>query len=479
LYLSNTSREIAMTHDGICLLSAAEMARAIRGRSVSAVELVDAVLSRIDELNPVLNAYCTMLADSARETARCADERIASGSKIGPLHGVPISIKDNVFVKDSRTTFGSRLHENNVTTEDAPVTARLRQAGAIILGRTNSPEFGWKGVTDNRVFGVTRNPWNLELTPGGSSGGGSAAVAAGLGPIAIGTDGGGSLRIPASFCGLVGHKPSYGRVATWPGISVGSLRHIGGMTRTVEDSALLLNVIAGPDERDPESLPASDVDYLVEIERGIEQVRIAFSSDLGFATVDPEVARLCQQSAMRLADAGATVEQIELKCDDPYECWRVFFYGATAARLGRIVEQQGHLLDPGLRSCVEDALKLRGLDFTDALTQRNEFWHRIRHVFESFDVLVTPTLPVLPFPVGQDNADPFPHQEQSDLQWTQFTYPFNLTGQPAVSVPCGWTEANLPVGLQIVGRRFDDALVLRVARAFEQIQPWRDRWPEP
>ncbi|MBP88128.1 MAG: amidase [Planctomycetaceae bacterium] len=468
-----------MAHEGICFLSATEMARAIREQSVSVVELVDAVLGRIEEFNPKLNAYCTLMADSARETARHADEGIASGTELGPLHGVPISIKDNLYVKNSRTTFGSKLNENDVTAEDAPITERLRRAGAIILGRTNTPEFGWKGVTDNRVFGITRNPWNPELTPGGSSGGGAAAVAVGLGPVAIGTDGGGSLRIPASFCGLVGHKPSYGRVPTWPGVSVGSLRHVGGMTRTVEDSALLLNVIAGPDERDPESLPASDVDYLVEIDRGIEQVRIAFSPDLGFATVDPEVAHLCEQSAMRLSEAGAAVEQVELDWDDPYECWRVFFYGASAARLGRIVEEQGHLLDPGLRACVEDALKLRGLDYSDALTRRNEYWHRIRRVFESFDLLITPTLSVPPFAVGQDNADPFPHQEQGDLQWTQFTYAFNLTGQPAASVPCGWTESNLPVGLQIVGRRFDDALVLRAARAFEQIQPWRDRWPEP
>jgi aspartyl-tRNA(Asn)/glutamyl-tRNA(Gln) amidotransferase subunit A len=467
-----------MAPEKICFLSAAEMAHGIRERSFSVVELVDAVLARIEEQNSKLNAYCTMLADSARETAQQADERIASGDEVGPLHGVPISIKDNLYVKDSRTTSGSKLHEHDVTTEDAPIIERLRRAGAIILGRTNTPEFGWKGVTDNRVFGITRNPWNFELTPGGSSGGGSAAVAAGLGPIAIGTDGGGSLRIPASFCGLVGHKPSYGRVATWPGVSVGSLRHIGGMTRTVEDSALLLNVIAGPDERDPDSLPAADVDYLVEIERGIEQVRIAYSPDLGFATVDPEVARLCEQSAMRFSETGAVVEQVELDWSDPYECWRVFFYGASAARLGRIVEAQGHLLDPGLRACVEDALKLRGLDYSDALTQRNEFWHRVRRVFESFDLLITPTLPVPPFAVGQDNADPFPGQQQGELQWTQFTYPFNLTGQPATSVPCGWTAANLPVGLQIVGRRFDDALVLRAARAFEQVQPWRDRWPD-
>jgi aspartyl-tRNA(Asn)/glutamyl-tRNA(Gln) amidotransferase subunit A len=462
----------------LCMMSAVEMAHAIRTRDVSTQALIDTVLARIDQLNPRLNAYCTLMADKAREAACQADADLAAGIEVGPLHGVPVSIKDNLYVKDSRTTFGSKLHENDITREDCPLVERLRKAGAIIVGRTNSPEFGWKGVTDNRVFGITRNPWNTDLTPGGSSGGGSAAVASGLSPIGIGTDGGGSLRIPAAFCGLVGHKPSYGRVATWPGVSVGSLRHIGGMTRTVEDSALLLDVIAGPDDRDPESLPVSNVSYVSEIERGIEGVRVAWSSDLGYATVDPEVARLCEQSAMRLSEAGAIVEQVDLDWNDPYDSWRVFFYGAAAARLGRIVGEQGHLLDPGLRACVEDAVKMTGLDYSDALTARNEFWHNVRRVYESFDLLLTPTLPVPPFAVGQDNADPFPGQDFGELQWVQFTYPFNLTGQPACSVPAGWTETGLPVGLQTVGRRFDDALVLRAARAFEQVQPWHDRWPE-
>lgn len=467
-----------MAQSEFCFMSAVEIARAVRERAVSVQDLIDQVLARIEQVNPRLNAYCTVMADEAREAARRADADLAAGIDVGPLHGVPVSIKDNLYVKDSRTTFGSKLQENDVTREDCPLVERLRQAGAIITGRTNSPEFGWKGVTDNRVFGITRNPWNPDLTPGGSSGGGSAAVAAGLGPIGIGTDGGGSLRIPAAFCGLVGHKPSYGRVPTWPGVSVGSLRHIGGMTRTVEDTALLLDLISGPDDRDPESLPASNVNYLSEIERGIEQVRIAWSTHLGYAAVDPEVARLCEQSAMRLTEAGAIVERIDLDWNDPYDSWRVFFYGAAAARLGRVVDEQGHLLDPGLRACVEDAVNMTGLDISDALTQRNEFWHKVRRVYESFDLLITPTLPVPPFPVGQNNADPFPGQEFGELQWVQFTYPFNMTGQPACSVPGGWTNTGLPVGLQIIGRRFDDALVLRAARALEQIQPWRDRWPE-
>lgn len=466
-----------MSDHRLCLLSASEMVRAVRNHDVSPVELLDAVIAQIERLNPVLNAYCTLHLDTARDAAREAETAVMSGKPLGPLHGVPVSIKDNVYVKDSRTTFGSKLLADSFTHEDAPLVERLRSAGAIIIGRTNSPEFGWKGVTDNLLFGITRNPWNTDLTPGGSSGGGSAAVAAGMGPIGIGTDGGGSLRIPASFCGLVGLKPSYGRVPTWPGVSVGSLRHLGGMTRTVEDSALLLDVIAGPDDRDPDSLPESDMSMLSAIEAGIEGLRVAYSPDLGYATVDPEVAALCEQTALKLADCGASVQRIELDWKDPYDCWRVFFYGAAAARLGRTLESEGHHLDPGLRACVEEGMHLTGLDYADALNARNEFWHTVRCAFESYDLLITPTLAVPPFRVGQNNAAPFPGQPQRDLQWTQFTYPFNLTGQPAASVPAGWTESGLPVGLQIIGRRFADHTVLQTARAIEQLQPWNDRWP--
>ena len=467
-----------MNEEELCYLSAVELATAIRDKVVSPVEAVRTVLDRIERLNPAINAYCTLMADEARLGAKRAEAAVMSGEPLGPLHGVPVSIKDIVYVKGVRTTCGSKLLEHFVPRVDAPVVERLRKAGAILVGRTNTPEFGWKGVTDNRVFGITRNPWNLDLTPGGSSGGASAAVAAGMGPIGIGTDGGGSVRIPASFCGLVGHKPSLGRVAHYPGISVGSLRHVGPITRTVGDAALTLNVIAGPDERDPTSLPRCDVDYVADMRRGIDGLRIAYSADLGFAQVDPEVARLCRRAAMKLSETGAVVEQVELDWVDPHPCWTVLFYGGIAARLDGDFAEQGHLLDPGLRRSVEQGLRLRGLDLTGALVARDELWQTVARLMARFDLLVTPALAVAPFPVGLDNADPLPGQQSRQLQWTPFTYPFNLTGQPAASVPCGWTESNLPVGLQIVGRRFDDAAVLRAAAAWEQIQPWTDRRPD-
>ena len=466
-----------MDVEDICFLSASEIAAAVREKELSPIEMTRAVLERIDRLNPRLNAFCTMMSGAAIDAAKLAEEQVNRGETLGDLHGVPVSVKDNLYIQGERTTFGSQLLEHQVTDADAPSIERLKKAGAILIGRTNSPEFGWKGVCDNLVFGTTRNPWNLDLTPGGSSGGASAAVASGLGPIGIGTDGGGSLRIPASFCGLVGHKASFGRVPTWPGVSVGDLRHIGGITRTVTDSALLLNVLAGPDERDHGSLPATDTDYLAEIERGVNDVRIAYSGDLGYATTHAEVAQLCATATAALSDAGAIVENIELDWQDPHACWSVFFYGASGARLGHELEQNGHLLDPGLRRCVEQAVKMTSADLTQAMADREAFWQQVRKLFETCDLLITPTLAVPPFAIGQDNADSLTGEPQGDLQWTQFTYPFNLTGQPACSVPAGWTEDGLPVGLQIVGPRFGDALVLRAARALEQLRPWKDRWP--
>ena len=473
-----------MRNDEICYLSAVELVSAIRAKDLSPVEITEAVLERIERLNPVLNAFCTSMADEARAAARRAEEAVVHGEELGPLHGVPVSIKDNLYVKGVRTTFGSKLLEHNVTAEDAPIIERLRAAGAVLIGRTNSPEFGWKGATDNRVFGITRNPWNLDLTPGGSSGGASAAVAAGMGPVGIGTDGGGSVRIPAAFCGLVGLKPSFGRVPNYPATAVDSLRHTGPLTRTVSDAALVLNVLAGPDERDPNSLPTTERDFLSELSRGVEGLRIAYSPDLGDAQVEPEVARLCEQAVIRFTEANATVEKIDLGWGDPYECWRVFFYGGLAATLEDKLADQGDLLDPDLRKIAEEGLKLRGVDYVNAQLQRNRYWHKVRLVYDTYDLLITPSLSVPPFSVSQNDADPLPGQEPRALLWSPFTYPFNLTGQPAASVPCGWTapgaagDFQLPVGLQIVGRRFDDWTVLQAARALEQIQPWADRHPK-
>ena len=465
--------------DDFAFLSAVELAALMRSRRVSPVEVMKLTLARIERINPTLNAFVTMQAEEAMCSAAKAEDALMRGESVGPLFGVPLHVKDNLFVAGSRTTFGSKLMERNVTSDDCPAVERLRKAGMIIIGRTNTPEYGWKGVTDNRVFGITRNPWNTALTPGGSSGGASAAVAAGLGPIGLGTDGGGSLRIPASFCGVFGFKASFGRIPNWPGSGGAMLRHIGAITRTVGDMAAALDVLAGPDSRDLLSLPATGECYVANHECGIRGKRIAYSPNLGYARVEPEVAAIGQRAAERFAEAGAIVETVQLDWRDPYDAWSVFFFGTVAASLEKKLPTEGELLDPGLRGVVEQGLKLRGVDFANALAARHDFWESVRRVYERFELLLCPTLPVPPFAVGQDDADPLDGETEKlgSLQWTRFTYPFNLTGQPAASVPAGWTKSGLPVGLQIIGNRFDDLLVLQAARAWERVQPWHHLKP--
>ncbi len=467
-----------MSHKELGYCSAVELAAMMRRRTVSPVEVMRATLARIERFNPALNAFVTVQAEEAMCSAAKAEEALMRGECWGPLHGVPLHVKDNLFVAGSRTTFGSKLTETNVTSQDCPAVERLRKAGMIVVGRTNTPEQGWKGVTDNRVFGITRNPWNTKLTPGGSSGGASAAVAAGLGPIGLGTDGGGSLRIPASFSGVFGFKASFGRIPNWPGSGGAMLRHIGTITRTVTDMATALDVMAGPDPRDLLSLPATGECYSANLDCDLHGKRVAYSPNLGYARVDPEVAAICQRAAERFFEAGAIVEQVQLDWRDPYDAWSVFFFGTAAASLEKKLPTQCELLDPGLRRVAEAGLKLRGVDFANALAARNDFWEKVRRVYERFDLLLCPTLPVPPFAVGQDDADPIDGEKLGPLQWTRFTYPFNLTGQPAASVPAGWTKSGLPVGLQIIGNRFADLLVLQAARAWEQIQPWGDQQPK-
>jgi len=466
-----------MAADDLAYVSAVELASAIRARKVSPVEVTRAVLTRIERHNTDLNAFVTIPSEAALCAAVKAEAAVMSGQSLGPFHGVPLHVKDNLHVAGSRTTFGSKLFEKNVTTEDCPAVKRLRDAGMILVGRTNTPEFGWKGVTDNRVFGISRNPWNTKLTPGGSSGGAAAAVASGLGPIGIGTDGGGSLRIPASFCGIFGFKPSFGRVPNAPGSGGAILRHIGAMTRTVADMAAVLDVMAGPDPRDLFSLPPLGFRLATQLDGGIRQKKIAWSPNFGYARVEPEVAAIVQQAVSRFAEAGAIVEEVQLDWPDPYDIWSVFFFGTAAASVEKKLESQGDLLDPGFRKVVERGMKLRGVDFGNALAGRHAFWDQARRVYERYDLLISPTLAVAPFAVGQDDANPIAGEVLEPLQWTRFTYPFNLTGQPVASVPAGWTKSGLPVGMQIIGDRFADLQVLQAARAWERIQPWADRKP--
>ncbi|HEV8473872.1 MAG TPA: amidase [Methylomirabilota bacterium] len=467
-----------MTETDLCWLSATELAALIRRRKVSPVELVDAVLERIDKINPRLNAYVLINADQARHQAKAAERALGKrGTTLGPLHGIPFSVKDLVVTKGIRTTFGTPLYRDNVPTEDAPVVERLRAAGGIMLGKTNTPTFGWIGATHNLLFGPTRNPWNPDRTPGGSSGGASAAAAAGLAPLHVGTDGGGSIRIPASCAGIYGFKASYGRIPTYPTSGAWSLSHIGPMTRTVADAALMVQVTAGPDERDQYSLPAERIDYAKALGGALKGLRVAYTDDLGFAeVVDPEISAACARAAKAFRELGCRVDEVQPKWPSMMEAWEQIFCGGIATRMAPYLEQREQI-DPGLLRFIEATLKNPPTRYVQAWFDRLAWWQHPRAFFEKYDLLLTPTIACAPFKVGLDTPGTIAGRAVSFYGWIPFTPAFNLTGQPAASVPCGFTKDGLPIGLQIVGRRFADALVLRASAAFERARPWRQRRP--
>ncbi len=467
-----------MARDELCWLPATTLAAMIRARKVSPVEVVDAVLARIEKLNPKLNAFVTVTDEAARRQARAAERAVMKrGARLGPLHGVPFSVKDLVVTEGVRTTFGTPLYRDNVPAEDAPMVARLKAAGGIMLGKTNTPTFGWLGATHNLLFGPTRNPWKLDRTPGGSSGGASAAAAAGLGPLHVGTDGGGSIRIPASCTGIFGFKASYGRIPVHPFSGAWSLSHIGPMTRTVADAALMLQVSAGPDERDLYSLPAPGVDYPKALRGSLKGLRVAWSDTLGFAeAVDPEVKAICAKAAGAFRELGCRVESVDPGWPSPRDCWEAIFCGGIATRMAPYRERKSEI-EPGLLRIIESTLQDPPTRYVQAWFDRLTWWQHPRRFFETYDLLLTPTIACPPFGATLEGPEQIAGRPASRYDWIPFTYPFNLTGQPAASVPAGFTKDGLPVGLQIVGRRFDDVTVLRACAAFERARPWAQHRP--
>ena len=469
-----------MTNADLCYLSALELRERYQRGDLSPVEVVAAVLERIDRLQPRLNAFVTVTRALAEEQARAAEAAYRDGNA-GPLAGIPISLKDLVPTKGIRTTMGSLLMQDWVPDYDAPVAERLLAAGAVLLGKSNTPEFGWKGETSNRVTGTSHNPWRPGRTPGGSSGGGAAAVAAGLGPLAQGSDGAGSIRIPCCFCGLFGLKPSFGLVPQYPASGVELLSHAGPMTRTVSDAALMLGVMAGHDDRDPHTW-APRRDYLAELRAlpggSSAGARVAWSPDLGSAIVDPEVAALTTAAARRFVKLGYEVEEATPPVDDPWELINVIWGAGMGAVLGDRFGTVREQLDPGLAQVIDGARETSGLQLAAALRARLDYYHRLRAFMERYELLLTPTMPLPAFPAGLDRPPRIGATTlDAGLSWTPFTYPFNLTGQPAATVPCGFTAAGLPVGLQIVGRRRADLTVLAAAAEFEDAYPWADRRP--
>ncbi len=464
----------------LAYMSAVDLAEAIRQKKVSSLEATENFFQRIDRLDSQLHSYLTLCQDQALTDARAADEAVQRGSELGPLHGVPISIKDLEMTKGVTTTLGSAVFRDRVPDMDSIVVERVKASGAIILGKTNTPEFGQSGSTENKLGEPCRNPWNTDRTPGGSSGGAAAALAAGLCTLSMGSDGGGSIRIPASFSGVFGIKPTQGRVPRYGGYGRPSANHFsqsGPITRTVADSALLLQVVAGPDSRDVTSMRRSAPDFSAGLSSGVKGMRLAWSSDFGYAAVDPGVVETTKQAARLFAEMGAAVDDAGLKMDDPFhEFWDVF---ATAAytSYGHLLEQhRNDFTEYGLRA-IEHGEGVTGADLSRAIYQVDRIGRRLEDFFDDFDLLLSPTMAVPAFPIEQRPSVIGGREVEPFWGFLPFTYPINMSGQTAASIPCGYSADGMPIGLHIIGPRGSEAKVLQAAAAFEQAQPWVAKRP--
>ncbi len=470
-----------LNKEDICFMSAWEMREKIKSQDLTSQEITEAIIERIDKLNPIINAYCTPTFDIARDMAKNADEMIRKDEKLGLLHGIPISIKDLFSTKGIRTTFGSLIYEHNVPEQDDIVVKRLKKAGIVLLGKTNTPEFGYAGVTHNFVFGESRNPWNTERIPGGSTGGGAAAVASGLGPLALGNDGGGSIRIPASCCGVFGLKPSIGRVPVYPRIELHaeSYVHVGPIVRFVKDAALMLDAIKGPHHGDRYSLPDEKISYLENISKKPEKLKIGYSLDLGYAKViDSDIEKNVINSAEKFEELGWTVEKVNFKMRKPESSFYIFYTADYAFDLKSKLKDWREKIDPELIKMVDAGFGYSGFDIMRAMSQRTKLYEIFYKFFKNYDILITPTTAIPPFELGIMYPPKINGKNVSPTAWMPFTFPFNFTGHPAASIPCGWSSEGLPTGMQIVGNRFNELLVLQVSQAFEEIAPWQEKRPK-
>ncbi|MGW2379353.1 amidase [Streptomyces sp. NPDC001658] len=448
-------------------LTALQLVDGYRKGEFSPVEATRAALERAERIQPGVNAFVRLTADEALDRARASAERWRRGEPAGLVDGVPVTVKDILLMRGAPTLKGSRaVSEQGRWDEDAPSVARLREHGAVFLGKTTTPEFGWKGVTDSPLSGVTRNPHDPSRTAGGSSGGAAAAVALGAGPLALGTDGGGSVRIPAAFCGIFAMKPTYGRVPLYPASAFGTLAHVGPMTRDAADAALLLDVIGAPDSRDWSALGPVTGAFSAGLADGVRGLKVAYSPSLGGqVAVQPAVAAAVRRAVERLAELGAYVTEADPDFTDPVEAFHTLWFSGAARVTQAFGPHQRKLLDPGLRAICDRGARHSALDYLAAVDVRMELGRRMGRFHESYDLLVTPTLPITAFEAGAEVPKGSGHRRWTG--WTPFTYPFNMTQQPAASVPVGTDGDGLPVGLQLVAARHRDDLVLRAAHALE------------
>lgn len=467
-------------------MTAVELRENYLKKEISPVEVTQAIIERMDIIEPSVHAFCTPTPALALQQAKAVEDRIAKGEAIGALAGIPIAVKDLISTADIKTMSGSASYEDFVPDEDDIVVERIKQAGAIILGKTNVPEFGYSGVGHSPITQTTRNPWSLDLTPGGSSAGSGVAVATGMGPLALGSDGGGSIRIPAAHCGVVGIKASMGRVPAYPGCrderypgisSWEHLEHLGPLARTVEDAALLLSAIAGPDSRDRHSIPTSDVDWIEATKIPLGKLKVAYSPNWGYLPVDSQVREVVEKAVKVFeTDLGCVVEEANPKWEDPFEAfWALVALDTDLIGMRSMMEKYEHRMSPHLVEFLKRPWKAE--DFTNAIVKRKEINNRMWRFMQGYDLLLTPTLAVPPFPINIQGPEKIDGQMVPTSYWLGFTFPINMTGQPAASVPAGWTQGGLPVGLQIIGKHLDDVRVISACAAFERAAPWKDKWP--
>ncbi|KKN13725.1 hypothetical protein LCGC14_1003450 [marine sediment metagenome] len=475
-----------MKKEDICYMSACEMAEKIKTQELTSQEITETIIERIEKINPIINAYCTPTFDLARELAKKADAAIKNGENLGLLHGIPVSIKDETDTKGIRTTYGCRIFENNIPLNDEAVVRRIRDAGAVILGKTNTPAFGYKGETDNLIFGVTKNPWNLERTPGGSSGGAAAAVSSGLGPIGIGSDGGGSIRIPSCFCGIYGLKSTFGRVPhniMEKSGYFGTFVHKGPLVRYVKDAALVLDIIAGQDDSDRYSVPKPNYSYLERLNERPNNLKIGYSMDLGFAeAVDGEVERSVMNGIQKFEEFGWSLEKSRIKLRNPESLFLTIWSSGIGYSIAPFLKQWQDKMEPDFVELINRGLSYTVKELKIAEVQREMVYANICRAFRNIDILITPTLACPAFELGKSGIIEtnviIEGKTMTATGWFPFTYPFNLSGHPAVSIPCGRSSDGLPIGMQIIGKRFDELTVLQVSRAFEKLVPWQDKKPQ-
>ena len=460
---------------------ASELRDLIASKQVSPVEVTELYFDRIERLDSQLNSYVTLTRDEAIQTARAAEDAVVRGEALGPLHGLPISIKDLEMTKGIRTTGGSLAFKERVPDEDSIVVERVRKAGAVILGKTNTPEFGLLGETRNRLGDHCRNPWNTERTAGGSSGGAGAAVVAGLCSLATGSDGGGSIRIPCSFCGVYGIKPTQGRVPRYSGaaapVIANQLSQPGPMTRTVRDSAMLLQALAGYDPRDPTSLREKPPDFLAALDQDIRGLRIAWSPDYGYAAVDPEVVEVTSNAAHVFEELGCSVEESDLTLHSPFDAFWTIFSANAYASFGALLENQADQLTDYVRQCIEHGAMVSGADYAKALGYVDRLKSQMADLFEDYDLLLSPTMAVPAFPVGQSPTKIGGKEIQPFWGFLPFTFPINMIGHTAASIPCGFSTDGMPIGLHVVGRRGGEETVIAASAAFERAKPWIQHRP--